>query len=160
MEARATRRARRQVERGRCIGCGRAGATLKHVDERGVVDQRLAVRGKRLAVALHDRELRGEFRIDVRLADRNAVDQAFVILFRRAQRCAAAVRDAGSNHNGVVLVEVNAAATKLVVQHLEGELDRAQHILAPRAFGILLRVGLLEGESVGRCRTERHSLLV
>src|SRR6202012_5756003 len=42
----------------------------------------------------------------------------------------------------------------------EGELDRAQHVLAPVLLGILLRVGVLEGKSIGRRGVEGGAVLL
>jgi hypothetical protein len=154
MKARAARRAWREVERrGGVSGCG-TGAALKHVDQGRVVDQWPAMHRKRLIVALLNRELRGESRIDVGLVDRDPVDQMFVVLLHGTQRRAAAIRHAGGDHDGVALVDFDALARKLLVQHLECEPDRAQHIFAPVLFRILLRVSVLEGESIGGCGIE------
>ena len=78
------------------------------------------------------------------------------ILLHRAYRRAAAVRNARGDHDGVALVDHDAAAFEFLVQHLEGELDRTQHIVAPVLFRVLLRMRMLEGESVWRCRIERR----
>ena len=81
-----------------------------------------------------------------------------MVLLDREHRSAAAVRDAGGDHERVALVELEMLVLEFLVQHLERELDRAQHVLAPVLFRVLLRVRVLEGEAVRRGRVEGRAL--
>src|SRR5262249_57096319 len=48
--------------------------------------------------------------------------------------------------------------TELVIEDRQGELDRAQHVLAPILLRVLLRMRMLEGEAV-RCRSVEGAAL-
>src|SRR5437016_4486233 len=122
MEIGATLRARCEVER--CGRIGEVGTSLKHIDQRDVVDHRPAVRGERRASALYDRELGTEFWIDVGFPDRKPVDQMIWVLLDGAGRGSPAIRDARRDHDGVTLADLDAAAAEFLIEQRECEFDR------------------------------------
>ena len=103
MERVATRRARRAVERSARLDHRRA--TDVEIFERRVVLERAAMPRELRPIPLLDREARIEYRIDVRLSDRDAVDQMAPILLHCPERRASAIGYAGGDDQRVALVD-------------------------------------------------------
>ncbi|GAA0807917.1 hypothetical protein GCM10009078_48510 [Cupriavidus gilardii] len=129
-------------------------AQLQQVGHRRVVVQRAAVDGHRRAAAPHGDA--GILRhVQVRLADRDAVDQALHVGLGRSDRRAAAIGQARGDHQQLVLAD---GAAALAVAHLamavvdrpDAEFDRLQREQAPVLLGIALRMRVLEGEPMRR----------
>src|SRR5262249_53798033 len=84
----------------------------------------------------------------VGFADREAVDDVFLVLLHGAHRGYSAIRDARGDHDGVRFGDLHATGGELLVEHRKRELDRPKYVVAPRFFRIEFRVRVLEGKSI------------
>src|SRR5207248_38037 len=129
------------------------GARLVQVRQREVIVELLAEALDRLRSARDgQRRVRRRGDRDARLADGDAVDQSGRVLLDRRERCAAAVRNRRRDDDhtlrlDVALVERAVDLAKLLVQHVERELDRMENVAAPVLLGILLRMRMLERDA-------------
>src|SRR5262249_10857043 len=117
-----------------------------------VINEQPTVGEQRCPASLHDGKPGVELWIDVGLPDSDAIDEVIVVLLDGADRRTAAVGHARGDHDGIAFVDLDVTTTELVIEDREGELDRAQHVLAPILLRVLLRMRMLEGEAV-RCRS-------
>src|SRR5262245_61312245 len=138
------------IEAGRTIRWGKAGAALEDVDQRDVVHKRLAVGEEWRAASLHDRKIPPEYRIDVRLTDRQTRDEPFLVLLDRTHRGATAVRHARGNYDCIELADLHSAPGEFFVQQIKSKFDRAEDVFTPILLWIELGVRVLEGEPVRR----------
>src|SRR5438445_466274 len=142
-------------------------AALVQRGERHVIVEGLAFGGYRRSAAL---DAGRGLHLDLRLSDDDAADPILRVLLHRRERAAPAVGNARRDRQDLPRVifapplHVGASVRRrrpvLLVEHVVRELDRVKGVLAPVDLGGLLRMRVLDGESIRARGVERRSIRV